>query len=209
MCPGCREGGRRLLGGSRRWPRAGGSRGGRERRLRAGVWQKFGRVSARDSLPRRAGEGPAVTPRLQPAAPGPGPSSRGAENRPGRTKGRERQKFRKSKKSVAVSAARKPRWKAIAPRLGELLCWARGALGAWARGQKRLGGAQGGGGFPARPRNRGPGGRESDSALAGRACCPVIFPRDTRLVPGFAFYKQLARCTEQHLSHLTFGRNIS
>lgn len=44
-------------------------RGGRERGFRAGVWQKFGRVSARDSLPRRVEEEPAVSLRLQPAPP--------------------------------------------------------------------------------------------------------------------------------------------
>lgn len=101
-------------------------------------------------------------------------------------------------------AIRKPRWKAIDLRLEELLCWVRGALGAWARGQNRLGRLQGRGGSPLgtvgkNPRlHRGAGDRRRDSTLAGDANCTVICLRGTCLIPGFAFCNQLAECTQQH-----------
>jgi len=135
-----------------------------------------------------SGEEPAETPRLQPARPVPG--SRGAENRTRRTR------LGGSKNWLGVSAVRKPQWKAIAPRLAELLGCVRGAVGAWARGQNRLGR----GGFPAwqpgepsRP-NGGPSGRgrasgEREMLTAQRVCCGVC------LVAGFAFQTRLARHT--------------
>lgn len=166
--------GPRLLGGSRRWPRAGGpralQRGGRERRLRAGGCHKFVRVRARDPLP-AAGRSRRSVPPAARAALGPAPRSKGHRVPAGRAE----------PKLSQVPAVSRSRWETM-------------ALGLGARGSRKGRIPQPAAWQPS-GLTRGPEERGRDPAIAADAHCTVISLPDTCLVLGFAFYNQLTRCT--------------
>lgn len=154
-------------------------------------------------FPGRAGEEPAVSPRLQP--PGPVPSSPGAREPHSKDEeavggGRDTPK-NNLPNSLGVLAIRKRRWEAIAVGLGELLWWVTGGSGPdLAREIPRERGIPPW--QPASPlpftavRGTGGGTRRGLEMLIAQQ-----FSYEICLVPGFAFYNQLACGARSSTSH--------